>query len=292
MSDSDQRIREMVRSAMEADPAIKNRVLLDRARQIDADAVDGLSLRQFHARFRLPVTRTLSGGSSRTKPRKRASRPRRKQESLPGQAKRDAIRDVFRRFAVQLAHAESRSEIVRAVARIDEFVEDVVRALAAGGDEPDTRAARRSRSVARASAGEGEERRDEATTAADLPATPVPDRATSAPSPATPVPGRTTSGPSPATPAPGPTPAARAGEPGMRDMARRRRPKGLKSTAEADAAPSDETSSHPSEGAPPPPELPAEEPARPPERAGFSLSHDLEEFRRRRADRERTRPMR
>ncbi len=263
MSDSEQRIREMVRAAVQEDPGVKNRVLLERAREIDPEAVEGLSLRQFHGKFRLPVARGLPGaGAKRARRRPRAERG----AAAPAEDRGDvraAVREIFRRFAVQLvAAAESRSEIVRAAARIDEFVDEVVRTVAAsaGTEKPAPRRARRAATPAPPPQPlDGAPQAEvEAAAAAEPPATesaPVPER-----------------------------PA--------RDMRRRRRPKALLQALQESAAavPSPEPAAPEPEPAPEPAlgeaaEVPGEEPT-----PVLSLSHDLEEFRRRRAERVRGRP--
>lgn len=254
MSDSEERIREMVRAAVEENPRITNKVLFERARAISANAVEGLTPRQFHGKFRLPVARALSGAGSPAKPkRRRAARSTRMDAGGADESKRDAVREIFRRFAVQLSRAEGRSEIVRAAARIDEFVEEVFRTLGApdGTDAPTPAKRQRGRKSARPAA--------DALPPAD--ATAPTASASSAPA------------------------TALVGEPPARDMRRRRRPKAsLKAAPTPEpAAPAEEAPSPVDETGPPP----SEPPAAPERSATFNLSHDLEEFRRRKYERER-----
>lgn len=270
MADSEQRIREMVRAALQEDPAITNRVLLERAREIDPAAVAGLSMRQFHGRFRLPVARAMSTGTSRKRQARRSRTPSsREPVAAPERdAARDALRDVFRRFAVQLASAESRLEIVSAASRIDEYVEEALRTLAPEPAQAPAKRTRRRRRVESAPRRPEEQVGDTSEPGGRLAA----EAAASAL--AETVPGR--------------------------DMRRRRRPRALveaRPNADEGTAAQDETPAEQDIAAVSPPlpavdERPEEPAARGPEErtSVFSLSDDLEEFRRRRAERPWGRP--
>lgn len=260
MPDSEERIREMVRAALLEDPRVRNQVLMERAREIDEGVVEDLTLRQFHGKFRLPVSRSLSSASAAKAKPKRAPRARRTPDApaVPDGSKQDAVRDIFRRFAVQLSKAEGRSEIVRAAARIDEFVEEVFRTLGSP-DGPEPEPAPRRRRRARSAQTQEEPRSAQPRTGSDAPAA---DR-------------------------PKASGATEETAPPARDMRRRRRPKAmLKPQPETAAQPvEDRTPAQAEPTAPDDTGRGAPEPSAAPA-SPLGLLHDLEEFRRRRAERE------
>lgn len=159
--DSVDRVKNMVRHSLIAKPDITNRELLARAREIAPQAVEGLSLRQFHARFRLPIMRHEMGnrrsasngvrakdaaGSRSAEaaaivpaagngdaPPSAAPKTRRARGSTRSARKtgadalnvQAAIRDILLEFAVQLEEAETRGALIRAVGGVDAFVDRI-----------------------------------------------------------------------------------------------------------------------------------------------------------------------
>jgi hypothetical protein len=132
-------VMELVAQELERDPGISVEALFDRAKTLDPQ-IGELSLRQFHARYPLPIKRRKSQGKGKRarKPRKSGSTSRAATPAAtPGKARkgaraadvtpRDAVRRVFLDFAGDLARAESRASIVEVIARVDEYVD---RALA------------------------------------------------------------------------------------------------------------------------------------------------------------------
>jgi hypothetical protein len=146
-----ERVKNMVRHTLVLKPDVSNRELLSRAREIAPDAVEGLSLRQFHGKFRLPIVRFEMGprkaksngapkaetaeSKTETKAGPAASKP----TAAPAGRKRGrkkaaaataeiggAVRDVLIDFAVELEKAESRSELVSVIAGVDAFVKRIV----------------------------------------------------------------------------------------------------------------------------------------------------------------------
>ncbi len=150
--DSVERVKNMVRHSLIAKPDVTNRELLARAKEIAPQAVEGLSLRQFHARFRLPIMRhemgsrrrdangakgKRAGGAARAKSGARTgasarsanggTRKRGASDGPPADVRlHGAVREILIEFAVQLEEAESRSALVRAVSGVDTFVERIV----------------------------------------------------------------------------------------------------------------------------------------------------------------------
>lgn len=123
-------VMEMVAKELEKDPEAKADSLFEKARKIDPSIGD-LSLRQFHARYPLPLKRKRSAGKGRARrPRSRAkSAPPAKQKSAPARrqgAPRDEVRRIFLEFASDLARAESRASIVDVLAKVDDYVDRVI----------------------------------------------------------------------------------------------------------------------------------------------------------------------
>lgn len=147
-----ERVKNMVRHTLVVKPDVSNRELLDRAREIAPDVVDGMTLRQFHGKFRLPIVRfemtpkrpkkngtadqsAASNGAksgtaqeqkaatSQSKPRQKRSR---RKTAVTPEAMTGAVRKVLIDFAVELEKAESRSELVSVIAGVDTFVERIV----------------------------------------------------------------------------------------------------------------------------------------------------------------------
>ncbi|MCI0434376.1 MAG: hypothetical protein L0271_12170 [Gemmatimonadetes bacterium] len=158
--DSVDRVKNMVRRSLIVKPDITNKELLERAREIAPQAVEGLSLRQFHARYRLPILRHEIGERRRRSNGDRAgqrvarstsksdgaapsaaeastpaasssspnglpdtrTRSRRKTAQPETRALENAIREVLIEFAIQLGEAESRGALVRVIGGVDTVV--------------------------------------------------------------------------------------------------------------------------------------------------------------------------
>jgi hypothetical protein len=126
------RVKDMVRRALVTNPSVRNQELFDRAREIAPSVVEGLTLTQFHARFRLPILRNEMAKRPEPAERKRRRRPRQPEVAVTsGRSLRLELRDLFVRFAVDLENAQSRSDLVRVVAGIDAYIDEVVRITAA-----------------------------------------------------------------------------------------------------------------------------------------------------------------
>lgn len=156
--DSVERVKNMVRHTLVVKPEVTNRELLARAMEIAPDAVEGLSLRQFHGRFRLPIMRFEMGSRRRTKKKEAAAAaaaasPNGKPVAAttaagvaaetsakpPAKTKRSrskagaastavvdtAVRDILVEFAVELEKAESRSDLVEVMGGVHTFVDRI-----------------------------------------------------------------------------------------------------------------------------------------------------------------------
>lgn len=120
-----ERVKDLVRHALVTNPKIKNKELLEKAKEVAPEAVDGLSLVQFHARFRLPIMRNEMRKSPEDE--KEPRRPRRRPAPKPAAVIRADLREILVRFAVELEGATSRSDLVRTVAGLDSYVDEVLK---------------------------------------------------------------------------------------------------------------------------------------------------------------------
>ena len=133
MAERNEQVIDLVTRELERDPDISVESLFEKARAADP-AIGELSLRQFHARYPLPIKRRKSQGKRPRKPRKgraparSAAKP--KSRGAAKETPRDEVRRIFLEFAGDLARAESRASIVEVLARVDEYVD---RALETSG---------------------------------------------------------------------------------------------------------------------------------------------------------------
>lgn len=147
-----------VRELLGKYPTLGSRQLFDLAVRMHPD-LEQAGFRSFHARYVLPLKREKARAEGRVpKPRaprtatKRPRRSRTAQEEAPAPAAptaaetmhvRARVREVLLRLARQVAIAESRADLVDALARVEEMVDEVVEALqpaaaaAAPADEED-----------------------------------------------------------------------------------------------------------------------------------------------------------
>jgi hypothetical protein len=149
VAERNQQVLEHVREQLGANPQLGSRELYASAQEVDR-GIGGDSLQQFHARYVLPVKREQGAGqggaSGRRSGAKRPKRPR-KDKAQPEQpaaqeaaasakprraraqavagADRDRIRAVLLEFARDFSGAESRSEIVQVLSRMDEYVDRI-----------------------------------------------------------------------------------------------------------------------------------------------------------------------
>lgn len=137
MANNDDKVMAAVESALKKNPDATVDELFDMAKGINS-SVGKLSKRQFHARYPLQVKRR--SGRSAKKPKKKAARkkaaPRRtrsrakKAAPVANGPSRDSVRKIFLRFASDLAAAEARKDVVKVVAGVDRYVNDVIKATA------------------------------------------------------------------------------------------------------------------------------------------------------------------
>lgn len=124
-----ERIFNMVRAALVANPKVKNKDLMARAREIDPAAMNGMTGPQFHAKFRLAVSRERAKRNGTTKPRTRKPKmPLAEAKSTRSRkaGNLDHVRSTLIEFAVAVQAAESRSDLVKVIAGVDSWAERIV----------------------------------------------------------------------------------------------------------------------------------------------------------------------
>ena len=114
-----------VEKALKKNPDATVDELLDIAKKVNKD-VAKLTKRQFHARYPLQVKRKMNPPKRRA--RKKKAPARGKKAKASGNT-RDQVRDIFLRFASDLAAAEERKAVVRVVASVDGYVDEVLKTV-------------------------------------------------------------------------------------------------------------------------------------------------------------------
>ena len=129
MAQADDQLMQFVEAEMKKDPDISSKALFEMAKEAIPSSRD-LTIREFHARYPLQVKRKASlaagGGRRRRKTRSTAPRPRGDRST----ARRDAVRAALLKFATDLSAAEERKDLVRVLAQVDDYVDDVLKAAA------------------------------------------------------------------------------------------------------------------------------------------------------------------
>lgn len=125
MADIDEKVLGAVEEALEKNPQATVDELFALAISVNP-AVASLSKRQFHARYPLQIKRKMAPA----RPRKPRSRGRGKGAGRPRATTppaRDAVRATLLRFASDLTAAEARKDLVKVVAGVDRYVDDILR---------------------------------------------------------------------------------------------------------------------------------------------------------------------
>ncbi|MGD8318934.1 MAG: hypothetical protein PVJ02_00720 [Gemmatimonadota bacterium] len=126
MANVDEKVLAAVEAALKKDPAASVDELFEMARGINSD-VGKLTKRQFHARYPLQIKRKMNPPKRRKASRRKAGSQRGKSASANGSV-REAVRQSFLKFASDLAGAEERKDVVKVVAGVDRYVDEVLKA--------------------------------------------------------------------------------------------------------------------------------------------------------------------
>lgn len=123
MADIDPKVMDAVEKELKKNPDASVDELLEVAKKVNK-SVTKLTKRQFHARYPLQVKRRMNP-PSKTRSTKRTSR-RKAKTPAKGGSNRDQVREVFLKFASDLAAAEERKAAVRVMAGVDQYVDEVL----------------------------------------------------------------------------------------------------------------------------------------------------------------------
>ena len=133
MAEVDENVMAFVEEALNRDPNIQLEELFQQAKNVSASIRD-LSRRQFNARYPLQVKRRRSqaarkgaGKATRT-PGHSRSRSR-KSPRIGDSQSRDEVRGVFLQFATDIAGAEERKDLVKVLANVDHYVDQVFKGI-------------------------------------------------------------------------------------------------------------------------------------------------------------------
>ena len=140
MAEKHEQIMEMVTEEIKRDANVSLPALMEKAQEIDPSVKD-LTSRQFNARYPLQVKRKLSGAKGGRKP---GSRRRTKKATTQAQAprrrtrrgaqatgeRREELRKVFFEFAREFADAETKTEIVGVLDKVESYSERVEKIFA------------------------------------------------------------------------------------------------------------------------------------------------------------------
>ncbi|HSG07288.1 MAG TPA: hypothetical protein VLA36_02955 [Longimicrobiales bacterium] len=124
MSNTDEKVLAAVENALRTKPAATVDELFELAKDVSPD-VAALTKRQFHARYPLQVKRKLAPPRKKRAPGKKAPAPK---QRTSGTSARDSVRGSFLKFAQDLAAAEERKDVVKVVAGVDRYVDEVLKA--------------------------------------------------------------------------------------------------------------------------------------------------------------------
>jgi len=125
VSNSEDNVMAAVANALRENPAASVAELFELAKGV-SPAVAELSTRQFHARYPLQIKRKLAPPRKRGPGRKKTGL-RREPAKPADTGVREAVRTSILKFAQDLAAAEARKDVVKVVAGVDRYVDEILR---------------------------------------------------------------------------------------------------------------------------------------------------------------------
>jgi hypothetical protein len=134
MAEVDEKVMTFVEETLERKPKIQLEELFEKAKKV-SDSVRDLSKRQFNARYPLQVKRRRSqasrGKAARRKGIGGSGRGARGARARQGSSDpRESVRQVFLQFATDITGAEDRKDLVRVLASVDAYVDQVLKGVA------------------------------------------------------------------------------------------------------------------------------------------------------------------
>lgn len=130
MADVDPKLMTFVENELSKSPDLSTNELFDQAKKKFASAKK-LTVRQFHARYPLQVKRRQSLAKPKTPRKKKPAATQTRSRKRPARrdaARRDAIRGSLLRFASDLSAAQERHDLVKVLANVDQYVDEVMEA--------------------------------------------------------------------------------------------------------------------------------------------------------------------
>ncbi len=128
VAETNDKVMEFVKKELQKTPSIEVKDLFEKTKTAHPEVRD-LDLRQFNARYPLQIKRRKSGKrGGRKSPTRRRRGTRRAQE----QERREAVRSTFLSFATDLTAAEDKQDLVKVLAGVDRYVDDVLKAAGRG----------------------------------------------------------------------------------------------------------------------------------------------------------------
>ena len=133
MAKTDERVMALVENELKKNPEVSVEELYGKARGVNS-GIGKLTRRQFHARYPLQVKRrsqrNAGGAKGRKVRRTRKSVGRgRKGTGATSEVNRQAIRDALIRFATDVAGADEKRDLIKALTGVDRYVDQVVKAV-------------------------------------------------------------------------------------------------------------------------------------------------------------------
>ena len=134
MAKTDEKVMSLVEKELDKKPDASVDELYEKATKVD-ESIGELTKRQFNARYPLQVKRRRGGsrkksGGRKTRKRTRATARKgggKKARTTATAGGREAVRETFMRFASEMAAADDRKDLVRFLAGVDSYVDDVMK---------------------------------------------------------------------------------------------------------------------------------------------------------------------
>ena len=135
MPEVDEKVMKFVGDVLKKDPQIQLEELFQRTKKVHP-SIRNLSKRQFNARYPLQVKRRRALAARGKSPRQ-GGRPQPRQRTqkktpIPSGEPRDVVRHVFLQFATDITAAEERKDLVKVLAGVDRYVDQVLKGVAKG----------------------------------------------------------------------------------------------------------------------------------------------------------------
>lgn len=136
MPEVDEKVMSFVEGVLKKNPDIALEELYEAAKKFKR-SVGSLSRRQFNARYPLQVKRRRALAERGKTPRRKSAstpsprKPRKPRKTVPAvlTSPRDSVRRIFLQFATDIAAAEERKDLVKVLANVDQYVDDVIQSV-------------------------------------------------------------------------------------------------------------------------------------------------------------------